>query len=80
MKLFIISKNDNEFGLDSLYKIINALINPENEIIGGEMFHNQIDESNDFKLSEWDVTCRVAGKFLSVNVISLSLVCLDSRR
>lgn len=67
IKFFVISKNDNEFGLDSLYKIIYILINPENEIIGGEMFHNLIDESNDEKLNAQEMSFRLAEKFLSVN-------------
>lgn len=75
IKSFIISKNDSEFGLDSLFKIINILINPYDEVVGGEMFHNLVeDESVDDKLKNTqEISIRMAGKFLAVSVFRINV-------
>lgn len=63
IRLFIGAKNDREFGLDALFKAANLLINPENEIMGGEMFHSQFEDDNE---NTQDVSNRMAEKFLNV--------------
>ena len=64
IRLFIASKNDREFGQDALFKAVNLLINPENEIMGGEMFHSQFEDENNEITQE--ASNRMAEKFLNV--------------
>lgn len=67
IRLFTASKADREFGMDSLFKIVNLLINPENEIMGGETFKqdNPIRQSEDDEAAQY-VSKRIAEKFLNV--------------
>ena len=67
IRLLIASKGDREFGKDALFKIVGLLINPENEIMGGEMFHSQFDDEHNENTQE--VSNRMAEKFLSVGAI-----------